>query len=236
MIHEELNHKLDEYVRGKLSAEEREEVELLIKQNPDIKKEVDTLKVIRAGITLHERQAIKKHLQQIEPEARQFKWWYVAAAIVPLLLLSIWYFYPVSSENIYYAYYSSYPNYEAGISRNENTTTDGRTAAFINYEKTNYEEAAAQFLMILERNPDDNSVKFYLALCYLELNLTGMAADYLNAVMNDTQSTYREAAHWYYALTQLKLGNKVEAKEALTALENNGSYQKQAKEILSKLK
>lgn len=233
---EEINDKIDDYILGRLPAEEREAFDMLIRQNPDLKKEVDHLKLIRKGITQHQRQVLKKHLQQMEPAASGFKWWYAAAALIPLIALCIWYFYPASGESVYYAYYTTYPNYEAGISRNETGSSDNRALAFQLYEKGQFKAAIQQLQTIIDENPEDSPALFYLGLSYLETDSPEKAIPHLKALAEKTSSDYQEAALWYYALAHLKLDNKSEAVNAFSQLENSKTYQGKAKKILSKIR
>ena len=95
----------------------------------------------------------------------------------------------------------------------------------------------AQFSITLKENTEHPMCNFYTGLCYLEKNNFDNAIMSFQKVIDEKDNLFTEQAEWYMALCFLKTN---ETKNAFTILnrivETKGYYQKNAKELLKKMK
>ena len=102
---------------------------------------------------------------------------------------------------------------------------------------TKFDEAIAQFVLVLNENGEHPMCNFYMGLCYMEKNNFKQAINSFQKVIIEKDNLFIEQAEWYMALSMLKTN---EVKESYTILnrivDNKEYYQKNAKELLNKLK
>jgi hypothetical protein len=103
------------------------------------------------------------------------------------------------------------------------------------YHKSKYTESLEQFSLLLKAYPKDLNASFYSGLCYFFLESYKDAIKKFEIAINASQSTFKEEAEWYKALSLKKSGDGAQARKLLQKISSdNGFYSGWAKEELKK--
>ncbi|HNW50309.1 MAG TPA: hypothetical protein PKH79_04450 [Prolixibacteraceae bacterium] len=105
------------------------------------------------------------------------------------------------------------------------------------YNEKKFDDAIAQFDIVLNENGSDPMCNFYTGLCHMEKNDYNDAIHSFQKVILDNDNLFTEQAEWYMALSLLKTNEMNRAYVVLNRIvDNKGYYKKKAKELLSRLK
>lgn len=140
-------------------------------------------------------------------------------------------------EEIFYKYYQTYPiSYQ---SRGVQQDNEGNlvSMAMQAYENKEYYKAITLFSNVETSIPDCTLMAaFYKGVACIEVSDYKNAIQSFNKVINAPYNTYTANAHWYVALTWLKLNNVDESVKHLDWLvKNDRQLNTKAEEILSTL-
>lgn len=234
---------VDRYLEGSLSEQERTAFEERLLHDQILQQQVTDMKLMRAGIKQASRNAALQKLKVLEetlPAVNQnrlniwYNTWLQAAAVL-LIGLLVYIFWPVSvdEQELFATHFEVYPNIIMPTVRGEviNDSTI-KALAFSAYDQKKYEEAAALFSSIDQK---DATVLFYLGNCYLASNQAERALPLFEKVLNEYE-VFDEQAEWYIAVSYLKLEERERAKQALEkVVARNSAYKDKAQTILDKL-
>jgi len=224
---------INKYFEKSLTEKELEDFLQKLETDAEFKAEFEFHKSIQEAIHAKERTEIKNLVTSFEKPKKQGNWWQYAAAAAVVILAGIGIFSYLNSgksnEELYMAYYQTYPNLIAPNVRGENHE-DIKNQAFKAYDTENYMEAIRLFSEIKN---EEYSV-FYTAVSYLELNESQKALKILESEKFSNNpypfETYRK---WYLALAFLKTNQIESGKKILEELSKTENPQKEkAKELL----
>lgn len=243
---------IDDYLRDRLSEEQRLEVERRGDADESFRAALDFSKQTKAAFAQQRHDQLKQRLQSLSSEASEplnadhrprrlgRSFWLVAASV--LLICSIG-FYMWSGKqdagnpaNLYAAYFEPYPNVVLPVTRND-TQLSERALAYSYYEQAAYADAYELFgrLPTSERDGDPETL-FYRGISAMELGLHDEALALFNEYRNEGGEKLLRQASWYEALTQLKQENIAEARQLLRDLADHPGYkQTEAARILEQL-
>ena len=194
-------------------------------------------KNLKKAITAEERKRQKAYLQSVEntiqePKSKKTNWW-IAASIIVIIGLSGYfalYNQSISNEELYSEYFTPYRNTVVPIVRNDTKPTK-KTTAFENYETGKYAEAIALLNQLtIKDSIDNNTLNFYKANAYLQLEKPQEAINSLLKI-SDNDTKWQEERLWYLSLTSLKIDAIEDAKKYLTYLKANNSKGFKSKKI-----
>ncbi|WP_425390483.1 tetratricopeptide repeat protein [Ekhidna sp.] len=224
--------QIRKYIQDKLSSNEKADFELSLDRDSDLREEVEKERLVMKGIALAERERLKSSLGH--ENKTQTKYWYVVAALIPLLIISYLFIYDSQNTNSIYAdYYEPYGVYEFGEVRGESERDELESMAFGAYKAGKYSEA---YDLIIQLQRENNKVGYnlYAGICLLETEKYNEALKVLNQIPDS--SKYYDIGIWYQSLTLIKLDQIDEASELLESLvEKDNGLAKKAKEILDHL-
>ncbi len=228
MSKEETQGRIDDYLLGRSSREERRELEAEITRNADLSQELAATERAMAAIELAEDQALKVRLQRLEaslqgaegsegakvtplgPRRRLFRLLAFAASF--LLVLTVAWFAllrPDASQDpaqLAMAEFKAYPNIAYVIERG-GTEEAPEAAAYIAYEAGDYPTAAQRFAQL----PSSAVQQFYLGQSLLgSADFVG-AARALGPLTVDPDFNLAAEAAYYLALAQLGSGDPAAA-------------------------
>lgn len=231
---------LNGYFENSLSNEEMQIFEELLKNDVEFKSEFELRKDLKSALQQNKRKELKEKLRQHEAQKSNernlvFNWRYVAAAV---LVLGFGTYFLVNdfqnTEDLYSAYYETYPNTVSPIVRADPAEDSLETKAFQAYENKNTDEAIDLFSDIYKLNQSEYAV-FYQAMSILE---SGKNTEEAIRILQNTEwsDEYKDKSLWYLALAYLKQDNKPKAKLVLEKLKNESNYRnQQVSELLGKL-
>ncbi len=104
------------------------------------------------------------------------------------------------------------------------------------FNKGKYSQAINEFELLLDFIPADVNSLFYSGVCFYQIGKYANAVKNLEAVLKNENNVFHPEAKWNLALVNLKLGNKLKAKELLNEIVfEKGFYSKKASEKLKGL-
>ena len=121
-------------------------------------------------------------------------------------------------------------------SRNHEVNTSRNWYRVVSYKLEEYAEARSYWQPLLQAEPDNDTLNYYVGISFLAEEAPAQAISYLEKVAQTESSVFSNDAHWYQALAYLLNEQEEEAKAILNELSAEGSaYRKQSLEILEEL-
>lgn len=220
------------YVRGKCSEKEQEEIQSRLKTDSEFASLYEEERIITVGIGLSERERLKQILQEKSTSNKRYI--YIAAAVIPLLILSYFGFYANPDYiELYDQHYERYGVYEFGTERGSNQRDSLEILAFRSYKDGDFQLALDQ-LIKLNIAYQEEGYFLYQSVCLMELNRMEETIPILEKISKE--SDYYQIAQWYRALSLLKLQRIDECKSVLSELASaQGGLGKKAYQLLEEL-
>ncbi len=248
--------KIIDYLEGRLTEEEREEMEVESWMNPKLDQEIRTMHTLMEGIRLSGSKSSKEEkiarlekypspqvLSDLSPK-RQTRTlrntrktiFYIAAIAAGLaLLFSIFILNPSPSDpqQLYATYFEVSPNVGGRNVRSE-TELPATWEAYQAYDQQNYDLAVTLF----ENNIDNSSQRitdlYHLGNCFLVLERWEEAVQAFSAVV-EADHLLSPEAKWYLALAYLQTGDEAKSQQLLAEVRSTADHSREAGRILKKL-
>ena len=237
--------KIDQYLNGALSPEERLAFENELLKNEELEKEVELVRATRNIVAHAGRAALKNKFDGFEKELATpvrrlvpYRWMAAVAAVLVLLVAGVWFSKNNSSltehEQLFATHFEIYRN-PILIRSGENNSEKNWSAAVHAYAKGEYQRAAGLFQTSL----NDSLTIDYLAHFYRGVSLLSQprpdaetAILEFNEVIN-VDNDYRLQAMWYQGLAFVYLNKKTEAKNIFENIKKTGGYkEKELQDLL----
>ncbi len=244
-MNQEIFEKIEAYLQGRMSVEEKEQFQQQLNQDPGLQKIMEEQLALTNAI---ETEGLKNKLNSIYDHQfgthkqkgnviflKRFRP-ILAAASVALLVLAAWLIFR-NTEQPNEQLFSQYYERPAGLPTTLGIqTNEAFSEGMIEYKLGNFSEAQQFWLPLLAQFPENDTLQFYLGINYLELSQLDSADNYLNKVAEKEESKLRMNAKWYSSLVQLRQEKKDEAFSTLSeiALDTN-PFQAQASALLEEL-
>jgi tetratricopeptide (TPR) repeat protein len=183
----------------------------------------------------------KEKTHNVFAHKKQLRNFYYAVAASVVLAIGIFgvikysAYYPGKNyEDIFYQYYQPYPISYQSRNVQDDTNENLIHLAVQAYENKEFYKAITLFSNIETSIPDCTLMAaFYKGVACIEISDYKNAIQSFNKVIVAPYNTYTANAHWYIALTWLKLNNVEESKKHLSWLINNDrQLNTKAEEIL----
>ena len=235
MEHEDL---IISYFESNLTPQEKVLFDNLMKTDPIFEERVTFEEKIKKTITLEERKALKLELQALENEkwgkkTTKKQWLYIAASIIVLLGISMFFVNQGnSSEKLYASYFEPYPNTVAPVVRST-SQKDIKNDAFSAYELGNYKKASQLFSELSQQTEEEYAL-FYNAMSLMMTDEIEQAT----LILADTSwnEEYSGKSTWYLALCYLKQKETQKSKKLLQDIISTNSYNSdKAAKLLQKI-
>lgn len=155
----------------------------------------------------------------------------VAASVILMIGMgALWYFSQSAKpdSNVFATYYKPDPGLLTAMSATNNYTFEH---AMIDYKTGAYANAIQSWQALLEQNPGNDTLNYFLGSAYLASDRARQAIRYFDVVIRQPESYFFEDACWYAGLSMLKLQKQ---KEAIPLIKKSGHPQREA--LLSELK
>lgn len=242
------NHDMDlieQYFEGTLSAQEQTEVKERSLTDAEFSKLFDREKDIVNGIRydglLNDLHFLKYTEEGISYDTSRnsvhVPWKIIGIAASIALTIAVYFFLPknLSTQELFEAHYTPYPNMFEPTMRSIEETQNMRTNAFKAYDERNYTEAARLFRELLKIQ-EEPGILMLLGNCNLILgNYEESIQNFQLLIKNYDELDMQ--AKWYLGLCYLKSGDKENAKKTLTELsETEIDYALRARDLLKKFK
>ena len=235
---------IDDYLSGGLSAEEMRLFDQRVSDDPafagDLAFYVSAMDVMKTQSDDERKERFRKLYEQgkAAPQAKPVRVlmpYLAAAAVISLISIIIFLFYPVSSPSKLADKYIS--ENLAVLSVSMGDTQDSVQTALKLYNEGNLDDAHTFFEQLNQSHPSDHKIKEYAGIVSLRLG------DYDKALMHfrelGTLNLYANPGKFYVALTLLKRngqGDVAEAKKLLQQVTKRGlDHDADARRLLEKL-
>lgn len=206
------------YIEGSLSESQLEEFEQLLETDTEFKSAFEFEKELKFALKKNERKEIKELFSSLNKREEKnrgkvisMRSWLAAASIALVVGLGTWLFFfndpNINSEQLYLTHFTPYENVVHPIERS-NQLQDLKTRAFTAYEDRDYDLALALFKE-LHVKQNDSYIEFYEAIVLMQLNQHAEAIPLLRTYI-ENNGELKDRAHWYLALSYLKM-EKIEA-------------------------
>lgn len=236
---------IEEYLSGKLSAEDKRKFRARLLNDPAFNQEFQELKEIRLHVRQQSRVDIKSLFDEIETNIEKEettkdqtvmkKVISIAASIV--LIAAISYvglsdFSQPTNETLFTEHFSTYHSLNGQVRGAMDETLSLKDKAFRTYDAGDFYSSEELLSSLVAAEPSAMNY-FYLGMSQLEIGKTDDAIKNLNTVINNYNS-FNDQAKWYLALSLLKNEEEDATLGALANIINNKSDYKAKAEALLK--
>ncbi|NVK86194.1 MAG: tetratricopeptide repeat protein [Cytophagia bacterium] len=239
---------IDEYLSGRLSAEEKRAFRNRLLNDPAFNQEFQEIKEIRLYVRQDAREDIKGFFDELENSIEQEKTTKdqtvmkkvisIAASLV--LIAAISYIglsdsgNQPSDQELFDQHFSPYTSLMGQVRGAAEETLSLEDKAFRAYDAGDFYSSEEMLTSLVAAQPNAMNY-FYLGASQLELGKTEEAIKNLNTVINNF-SGFREQAKWYLALSHLKNEDEDSALGSLANLiTNNSEYKEKAESLLKEM-
>lgn len=249
---------IEAWLRSELSGDQLADFEAQLKEDAQFAEEVDIHRKLAQHAVDPELDAFEKGVREMlirkRPEGAEkssttgetrrfpYRMWAIAAAVVVLVALTGWMLNRVLNpkmepEQVFAEHYQEYPMVitieSGGLVRGPEDSIRLQESE-IAYRTGNYEAAYLGFSNLRQEAAFGADLNFYFGMSALETDHYPEGKEAFESVLEDPESLFAEAAHWYLGLLQLKSGDIDAAQAIFTSIaESEGSYQARAKDILT---
>jgi tetratricopeptide (TPR) repeat protein len=254
MTVEQLQDQLQDYLANTMSVTEQTDFERQIKDSAPLSTELLRFRQLRVLLRhqplLQARATLQTVMAEVpvepdygpyaayfRPSPRRFfpRWRWLMLALAPLLLIGGLLIYRDMAHrqalaNIAAAQLQPMVNV-IGFAADDPTNAAQAMRA---YDRANYTEAVERLLIEVAGNPDDSSLRLYLAVSYLLRQQPAEAEPLLRGIIR-TDDLTTVPAKWYLALCLLQRGQKAEAVTLLQSLTADTVFGERAGRTLDEL-
>jgi len=241
---QEMFERIESYLEGILSVEERLAFEKELGENAVLKEEYLLQKDTHALLNLHGQLSHKEKLkvldQELELETKTISirkplWrdsWFQMAAVI-LLLISSSYFWINQQYNQNQLLQSAFQPYDDILTGRG--APSPMQAAMQAYNQGKHDQAVAGFTKILKEEPQNIDARFYLGVSLLASGKASEAEPYLEEAAKSAK--YSEPGRWYKTLACFESLEPDQCLHelGLLASENGHPYQEKAEVLYEKL-
>ena len=216
--------RMERHILGRLNEEERRRFEGELSVDKGLREKYRAVERMLAGL---EEAGFRELMevahsdipgQQTSTKERKLIRWHpiaVAASVVMLLLLGLllWQNSQPKNEKLFAAYFEPDPGLITAMSSESQYEFD---RAMVDYKIGEYEEAISRWEKLVQNDSQNDTLLYFLGTSHLALQQAGVAVPYLQEVMGDEGSAFKEDARWYLGLAYILSADYVKAKTNLS--------------------
>lgn len=145
--------------------------------------------------------------------------WMAAASVFAIVSLSVWWFITKEDkyEKVYAAFYTQDPGLITAMGSSEDYTFE---KAMVEYKEGNYAKAIEAWASLKTKQPQSDTLNYFLGVAYLAIDKTDTAKALLSAVAGNSNKPFYKEASWYLGLILLKDGGR---EKALALIRQSGN-------------
>ncbi len=239
--------RIEKYLDGQMSAEERAAFEKNISEDPVLKEELQLHQEMRLFLAKREgRLQLEQQLQQIGAEyfpqhSSQTgksrgkltpvfrRYWAIMAVAASFALLVTAYFLFRTPLYDQFAIHPPLALVEKSATQ-EQLQYEAETA----FNSQHYKQAEALLEQLLQNHPDDDLTRIYLGIAKMEVGKMPQARELFTQVASEDPAI-RDFAQWNLVLSYLKTGDKERCRELASRFSPDSPYFEKAQKLLKKL-
>ncbi|MBK9422246.1 MAG: hypothetical protein IPN44_14530 [Flavobacteriales bacterium] len=221
-LHKDRFEAIEAYLLGTMPPEERHRFEQELAADALLRDEVElqgenTLAIELAGIT-RTLQAVREEHREMSPAASGKSWTIhlkYAAMVAVLMVGAVWWIArPPENERLFAEYYVEDPGLPVPMSAvNDPVFQD----AMVAYKLGDFAEARNKWGDLLQREPSNDTLRYYMANTYLAEGDAQAAIPLYESVAGAPGSAFHDKARWYLFLSYLHEGRLNELPDTMLA-------------------
>lgn len=207
---------IEAYVLRRLSAEERLRFERELDTDPDLRAE---LELQREHILAVELGGMDRMLAVVRTEhaagsgATRGGGWanflkYAAAVAVLATIAAWWVARPPLNERLFSEHFTADPGLPVAMSATDDHAFQD---AMVAYKLGDHEEARSKWSMLLQAEPTNDTLRYYIACSSLALGDAKAAIPLFEGITNEPTSTFQDKSRWQLFMAYLKAGEVAKA-------------------------
>ena len=215
---------IETYLDHKGTGNEAQELKQKVSELTDSTKKIKHVQKVRKEMEDSIRQSKIKEFHKHIPMADDSKatrrirfkphgMWYAMAAVLVLLFGLFWMLKEDNtSEKIFAAHFKP----DIGLPLKMGTKNEyGFYEGMVDYKQGNYKEAIAQWELLLNEKPENDTLNYFLGVTYLAEGNSEKSLEYLEPNQKFTNGIFSNEAPYYTALAKIKEGKFEAAKKLL---------------------
>ena len=239
---------IDQYLEGKLSAEEEEKFHDRMKQDESFAEEVQLRKKMDRFLTyktsgsiqmedilkINKEQFNKNGKNDEEASKSHYLWILILIGLLVIVGIIYWSTQQNQNDTTPIALFEQYNQHQTLdiVSRGNNECDN--SAIQISFNAANYIEALPMIERCLIVNEDDRLLQLAQGICYLELGQNNVAEQIFED-LSTSNSLVNNEGYWYLGLLQMRLERTKDAIDNFRLIPPNSSRYRDAQDILKKL-
>lgn len=220
--------EIERFLKHEMPEEEREIFEARMKEDIELKKLTDEIKLLFVGIqeasltenltAFHSGLTEKKSATIFKLGTR----WMVAASLFIIASVATWLLLTSDSDNekLYSKYYQPDPGLMTAMGTTDNYPFE---QGMVNYKSGEYKKALDSWSPLLVKNPSSDTLQYFIGVANHALGNDAAARQHIEIIVKDSTNSFYHDACWYLGLLLLKQG---EMQAAKTYIEKSGHPQK----------
>ena len=206
---------IEAYVLDRMSAGEREAFEQRMTGDPALRAEVelerDNIRAVELGGVMRVMQEMAREERETTAyQGRRSSYLKYAAAIGVVIIGALWWFNrPPAHERLFAEHFEADPGLPVAMGATDDPVF---ADAMVSYKEGKYADARAKWSPLLQAEPLNDTLRFYIASATLaEGDSEGAIAPFM-AIAGDSASVFRDRAAWYLFLAHLKMDDPARAR------------------------
>ncbi|MCZ4408997.1 hypothetical protein O3Q51_09270 [Cryomorphaceae bacterium 1068] len=215
--------RIERFILGDMSAEERQSFQKEMEADDALRKAVleqrTLIKSVEAEGLKVELDSIHKELyDSAQGKKNPFLFFSIAASIAVLIGFSFWFFNQEDSTSELYAEYNyTDPGLPVPMSA---TDSYDFYDAMVDYKMEDYQEALDKWNILLESEPQNDTLNYYIGASYFNMAAFDQAKPYLNKAFESAGSNFNNKAQYMLFLSELKSGNTEKAMKIIPLIDS----------------
>ncbi len=215
---QETQQQIDGYLLGTLNADELAEFQKKMELDPMFKKAVQEQKLLLESVEEYNlRQSLNvlhSAIKQENSKKTQYSWIAVAAFLAIIIGLTSWalFFNTNSAEKVFAKNFEPDPGLPTTMGTSSNYDF---YEGMVSYKRKKYQKALVLWQSLYSKNNESDTLNYFMGVAHLANGEALKAEKYLYKASEQPKSIFYEEAQYYLALSQIKEGKILEAKQTL---------------------
>lgn len=228
---------IEAYLLRSMTAEERSRFEQELASDASLRAELElqrenTLAIELGGMQRMLKEVGAEHANDRDEVGRSWTGYLKYAAAVALLLtVGLWWFNkPNTNERVFAEHFTADPGLPVAMSATDDPVFQD---AMVAYKLGDYAEARAKWSPLLQVDPTNDTLRYYIASAALAMDDATAAIPLFESLGNDHTSAFHDKSQWFLFLTYVKLDDVPKAKAV--QLDDDPTYGERVRKIKAEL-
>ncbi|MCB0790887.1 MAG: hypothetical protein H6595_04160 [Flavobacteriales bacterium] len=228
--------RIEAFLLDRMTADERRRFEDEMAADVGLRDEVSAQHESMLAVELGGFDRVMREIRQGHGSERAsgpgWSWWAIAASVAALVAVAVWWTTrPPVHERLFAEEFMPDPGLPSPMSA---TSDYAFQDAMVDFKLGNYSEAGTKWDVLLKKDPDNDTLLYFIANAEMASGHLDAAIPRLQKVAADQGSAFRKRARWYLFLARVGTGD-LQGAQALR-LEDDPEYGPRVKAMLIEAK